>query len=56
MGLEKLYTFGAALVIAAAMTGQLPKAIYAVKVAQLKLLKDSQASRWPKAALLKKGI
>lgn len=52
MGLEKLIALGAAMAILAASTGQLPKVIRAVQIAQLKLLKDSQASKWPKAALL----
>lgn len=52
MGLEKLIAMGAAMAILAASTGQLPKAILAVQIAQLKLLKESQASKWPKAALL----
>lgn len=51
-GTEKLITLGATLAILAAGTGQLPRIIKQVHVAQLKLLKESQASRWPKAALL----
>lgn len=52
MGLDKVIAMGAAMAILAASTGQLPKAIRAVQIAQLKLLKESQASKWPKAALL----
>ncbi len=54
MGLEKIYSLGVSLVIVAAMTGQLPKVIRTVQVAQLKLIKESQASKWPKAGLLLK--
>ncbi len=36
----------------AASTGQLPRIIKEVRIAQLKLLKESQASKWPKALLL----
>lgn len=52
MGIEKIISMGVILTFMAAATGQLPKAILAVHVAQLKILKESQASRWPKAALL----
>jgi hypothetical protein len=52
VGIEKIISLGVMLVFVAAATGQLPKAIRAVHVAQLKLLKESQASKWPKAALL----
>ena len=52
MGLDKVIAMGAAMAILAASTGQLPKAIRAIQIAQLKLLKESQASKWPKAALL----
>lgn len=52
MGLDKLIAIGAAMAILAATTGQLPKAILAVHIAQVNLIKDSQASKWPRAALL----
>lgn len=55
MGLDKLITLGATLAVLAASTGQLPKAIRAVHIAQLQLLKQSQASKWPKAQLLPDG-
>lgn len=35
----------------AAATGQLPKFIQTVRVAQYQLLKDSQASKWGRAML-----
>jgi hypothetical protein len=37
------------LAFIAAGTGQLPRIIKEVRIAQLKLLKESQASKWPKA-------
>jgi len=52
MGLEKLISIGVAMALLAASTGQLPKALLAVHVAQLRLIKASQASTWPKAYLL----
>ena len=39
-------------VFLAAAAGQLPRLIKTVQIAQYKLLKDSQASKWPKAMLL----
>ncbi|NJL25086.1 MAG: hypothetical protein HC902_07870 [Calothrix sp. SM1_5_4] len=52
MNIEKLIPFALAVVLAAASTGQLPKFIRAVQIAQFQLLKESQASKWPKALLL----
>lgn len=52
MGLDKLIAVGAAMAVLAASTGQLPKAILAVHIAQLQLIKDSQASKWLRATLL----
>lgn len=52
MGLDKLIALGATMAVLAASTGQLPRAIRAIHIAQLQLIKDSQASKWPKAALL----
>jgi len=52
MGIEKLSAWAIALAIAAASTGQLPKILAAVRVAQLELIRDSQASKWQKAPLL----
>ena len=52
MGLEKLIMLGATLAILAASTGQLPRAIRAVHIAQILLLNKSKASTWTKAQLL----
>lgn len=52
MGLNKLFALAAALTVLVASTGQLPRIIRAVHLAQFQLIKESQASKWPKAALL----
>lgn len=52
MGIDKIIAIGAAMAVLTATTGQLPKAILAVHIAQIKLIKDSHASKWPRAALL----
>ena len=52
MGIDKLMAIAATMAVLAASTGQLPKIIRAVHIAQLHLIKESQASKWPKAALL----
>lgn len=46
MGIDKLITIAATLAVLAVSTGQLPKVLREVKIAQLKLLKESQASKW----------
>ena len=53
MGLEKLISATAALVILAASTGQLPKLIYAVRKAQVQLIQETKASNWGMPMLLK---
>ena len=52
MGLEKLISLAALLAVLAASTGQLPRVIYAVHMAELHLLKGSQSSSWGRAMLL----
>ncbi|MBX3041392.1 MAG: hypothetical protein KF789_11855 [Bdellovibrionaceae bacterium] len=49
---NKLIQIAVAATLAAAATGQLPKFIQQVRVAQYQLLKDSQASMWGKPMLL----
>lgn len=46
MNIDKLIKASVALAIAATLTGQLPKVIKEVHIAQLKLIKESQASKW----------
>ena len=52
MGLEKLISVAAVLAVLAASTGQLPRILHTVRVAQLHLIQDSQASKWGQALLL----
>ena len=52
MGLNKIIEAAAILAILAVGTGQLPRIIKAVRIAQIHLIKESQASNWPKALLL----
>lgn len=52
MGIEKLIQIAVDLAILAASTGQLPKVIHTVRVAQLHLIKESQASKWGRPMLL----
>lgn len=46
MGIDKLITIAVTLAALVASTGQLPRIIHQVRVAQLKLIKGSQASKW----------
>lgn len=48
----KLISVAVTLAFMAASTGQLPKVILKIQLAQLYLIKDSQASKWPKAMAL----
>lgn len=52
MGLNKLIEAIAIVVIFAASTGQLPRLVREVQIAQLHLLKASQSKSWGKALLL----
>ncbi len=52
MGLSKLTSIAVMAAFLVASTGQLPRLLKAVKVAQLNLIMDSQASKWPKAMTL----
>ena len=47
--MNNLIKIAVTLAFIAASTGQLPKIINEVRIAQLELLKESQASKWPKA-------
>jgi hypothetical protein len=48
----KLISVAVTLAYLAAATGQLPKLIYKIRLAQFYLIKESQASKWPKAMIL----
>jgi hypothetical protein len=50
--MNNLIKIAVALAIAALASGNLPKILYQVRVAQILLIKDSQASRWPQAMTL----
>ena len=52
MGISKLITIASMLAVLAVSTGQLPRIIKAVRIAQLHLIKDSQSSSWGRAMLL----
>ena len=52
MNIEKLAPFAIALAVLASSTGQLPKVINAVRRAQVQLIQESKASKWPKAPML----
>jgi hypothetical protein len=52
MGISKLIPIAVTLAFLAVATGNLPKILYHVRVAQMKLILDSQASKWPKAMTL----
>ncbi len=46
MNIDKLIQLAVTLAVIAASTGQLPKVIKEIRIAQLKLVKESQASKW----------
>lgn len=52
MGLDNVIKLAAAIVMAAALTGQLPRLTNEVRSAQIKLLQESQASHWGSPDLL----
>lgn len=52
MGINKLIEAALFIVLMAAAIGQLPRLTQAIRVAQVQLLKDSQASKWGRAFLL----
>ncbi len=52
MGVEKLAQAAVAAVMISAATGQLPKLVREVQIAQFKLLKDSQESNWGRVMLI----
>jgi hypothetical protein len=52
MGLSKLISIAVTATFLAASTGQLPRLLKTVRIAQAILILDSQASKWPKAMTL----
>jgi len=53
MGLEKLIQLIATIVVIAASTGQLPRLIREVRIAQVHLIQNTKASTWGMPMLLK---
>lgn len=54
MGIDKIIESAVAIAILASVTGQLPKAIHCVQVAQFKLLEESKSSTWGQLLIFKK--
>ena len=52
MGIEKLVQVAAVLAALAVSSHQLPRVLHVVRVAQLQLIQDSQASKWGRGILL----
>jgi hypothetical protein len=50
--LDSLIKLSVALAISAIFTGNLPKILIIVKKAQIDLIQESKASRWPKALIV----
>lgn len=50
--MNSLIRISVILAFAAVTTGNLPKILIQVRKAQLQLIQDSKASRWPKAVML----
>ncbi len=46
MGIDKIIEIAVGLTLIAAATGQLPKVVRQVQMAQLRLLQDSKTSTW----------
>ena len=54
MGIDKIIEIAVALTLIASATGQLPKVIREIQVAQAKLLAESSTSTWGKLMIIKK--
>lgn len=50
--MKKLISISAVLAVFMVSTGRLPQTLKVVRVAQLQLIKESQASNWGRAMLL----
>jgi hypothetical protein len=50
--MDKLIAIATTLAVLTVASGQLPKVLHQLRVAQLHLIKDSQASNWGRAMLL----
>jgi len=54
MGLRNLIQLAVFLAVVAASTGQLPRILNFVRIAQIQLIQESQASKWGRPILLLK--
>ncbi len=54
MGIEKLIQIAVMLAALAGSVDQLPRVIRAVRIAQLHLIQESQASKWGRPMLLQR--
>lgn len=50
--MNNLIKIATVLALAAVASGNLPTVLFYVKKAQLQLIRDSKASKWPKAMIL----
>jgi hypothetical protein len=50
--MDKLITIAAILAVITVSSGNLPKVLHQLRLAQLQLIKESQASKWGQAMLL----
>ena len=50
--MKSLISIAVTLAFAAVASGNLPKILFEVRKAQIQLIKESQASKWPKAMTL----
>jgi len=55
MNFDKLVTAAVGIVMLAASMGQLPKLIFAVRKAQIRLIQETKASKWGQVPLLPKA-
>ncbi|MDO9182318.1 MAG: hypothetical protein Q7U04_07905 [Bacteriovorax sp.] len=52
MGIDKLISISAILAVLTVSSGQLPRVLKTLRIAQLQLIKESQASKWGTPLLL----
>jgi hypothetical protein len=52
MDIQKLISIASTLAVLTVFTGQLPRVLKVVRIAQLELIRDSQASKWGTPMLL----
>jgi hypothetical protein len=50
--MKTLIAIASSLALVAVASGNLPKILFEVRKAQIQLIKESQASKWPKAMTL----